>query len=137
MKKSVMFFICLFGIFLSATFSIGEDNKTDDKILMKLTKGDNGKKITLHRGEKFRIELKELGSAGYNWYFDNLNEEQLELVSKSTRAISEGKVGAPVMGIWLMAAKNKGTTEIKMDYYRIWEGKNKATEHFSVKLLIE
>jgi predicted secreted protein len=46
-------------------------------------------------------------------------------------------VGAPVMGVWLMKAKNKGSTEIKMDYYRIWEGKDKATEHFSVKLLIE
>jgi predicted secreted protein len=104
---------------------------------MTITKSDNSKEITLHEGERFRIELEELGSAGYNWYFDNLDEEQLELISKSTRTISDGKVGAPVMGVWLMKAKNKGSTEIKMDYYRIWEGKDKAIEHFSVKLLIE
>lgn len=136
-EKRVIFLICLLGVFLSATFCGGDDNETDYKDLMTITEGDNGKEITLHEGERFRIELEELGSAGYNWYFDNLDEEQLELISKSTRAISDGEVGAPVMGVWLMKAKNKGSTEIKMDYYRIWEGKDKATEHFSVKLLIE
>ena len=136
-EKGILFLICLLGVFLSATFCRGETNETGYKDLMTVTKGDNGKEITLHEGERFRIELEELGSAGYNWYFDNLDEEQLELISKSTRAISDGEVGAPVMGVWLMKAKNKGSTEIKMDYYRIWEGKDKATEHFSVKLLIE
>lgn len=137
MKKRVIFLICLLGVFLPATFCGGDDNETGYKDLMTITKGDNGKEITLHEGERFRIELEELGAAGYIWYFDNLDEEQLELISKSTRAISDGKVGAPVMGVWFMKAKNKGRTEIKMDYYRIWEGKDKATEHFSVKLLIE
>lgn len=136
-EKRIIFLICFLGVFLSATFCGGGDNETGYKGLMTITKGDNGKVITLHEGERFRIELEELGSAGYNWYFDNLDEEQLELISKSTRAISNGEVGAPVMGVWLMKAKNKGSTEIKMDYYRIWEGKDKATEHYSVKLLIE
>ena len=136
-KKRVIFLSCLFGVFLSATFCSGNDNETGYKDLMTITKGDNRKEITLHEGERFRIKLEELGSAGYNWYFDNLDEEQLELISKSTRAISDGEVGAPVMGVWLMKAKNKGSTEIKMDYYRIWEGKDKATDHFSVKLLIK
>jgi len=136
-KKRVIFLICLLGVFLSATFCGGNDNETDYKDLMTIIKGDNGKRIILREGERFRIELEELGSAGYNWYFDNLDEEQLELISKSTRAISGGEVGAPVMGVWLMKAKSKGSTEIKMDYCRIWEGKNKAIEHFSVKLLIE
>ena len=137
MKKRVLFLICLLGVFLSATFCGGDDNDTGYKDLMTITTGDNGKEITLHKGERFRIVLEELGSAGYNWYFDNLDEEHLELVSKSTRTISDGEVGAPVMGVWLMKAKNKGSTEIKMDYYRIWERKDKATEHFSVILLIE
>ena len=136
-EKRVILLICLLGVFLPATFCGGDYNETGYKGLMTITKGDNGKVITLREGERFRIELEELGSAGYNWYFDNLDEEQLELISKSTRAISDGEVGAPVMGVWLMKAKNKGSTEIKMDYYRIWEGKDKATEHFSVKLLIE
>jgi len=137
MKKVVIFFICLLGVFLLASFCGGGGNKTGYKDLMTITKGDNGKEITLHEGERFRIELEELGSAGYNWFFDLLDEERLELISKSTRAISDGEVGAPVMGVWLMKAENKGSTEIKMDYYRIWEGKDKATGHFSVKLLIE
>jgi predicted secreted protein len=78
-----------------------------------------------------------LGSAGYGWYVDNLDKEHLELVSKETKVISKGEVGAPVMGVWLFEAKKKGSSEIKMDYYRVWEGKDKATEHFSIKLTIE
>ncbi len=135
--KKVIFLACLLAVFLSAAFCGGDDHKTDYKDLMTITKGDNGSRITLREGERFRVELEELGSAGYNWYFDNLDEEHLELISKSTRAVSDGSVGAPVMGVWLMKAKHKGSTKIKMDYYRIWEGKDKATEHFSVRLLVE
>jgi predicted secreted protein len=139
--KKAIFLICLLGVFLSAAFCGGADNKTDHetnyKDLMAITKDDNGMVTTLREGERFRIELEALGSAGYNWYFDNLDEEHLELISKSTRAVSEGSVGAPVMSVWLMKARHKGSTEIQMDYYRIWEGKDKATEHFSVRILIE
>ena len=104
---------------------------------MTITQEDNGKEISVKPGKKIRIELKELGSAGYGWYVENLDKEHLEFVSKETKVISEGKVGAPVMAVWLFEAKKKGSSEIKMDYYRVWEGKDKATEHFSIKLTIE
>jgi predicted secreted protein len=135
--KKVICLVCVLGVFLPAAFCGGDDHKRDCKNLMTITKGDNGTVITLREGELFRVELEALGSAGYNWYFDNLDEEHLELISKSTRAVSEGKVGAPVIGVWLMKAVQKGNTEIKMDCYRIWEGKDKATAHFSVKILVE
>ncbi len=89
------------------------------------------------KGDVIRIELKELGSAGYGWYINNLDNEHLELLSKETKIISEGKVGAPVIGVWLFKAKKRGDSGVKMDYYRLWEGKDKATEHFSIKLAIE
>ena len=107
------------------------------KTIMTIMQADNGKKISLKLGEEIRIELEELGSAGYGWYVDNLDKEHLELVSKQTKVISEGKVGTPVMAVWLFKAKKKGSSGVKMDYYRVWEGKDKATEQFSIKLTIE
>ena len=63
-EKIVIFIICLLGVFLSATFCGGNDNETGYKGLMAITKVDNSKEIILHEGERFRIELEELGSAG-------------------------------------------------------------------------
>ncbi len=68
---------------------------------------------------------------------EKLDQEYLELVSKETRVLAEGKVGAPVMAIWLFKAKKTGQTEITMDHYRNWEGKDRASKHFSIRLLIK
>ena len=85
----------------------------------------------------FRIELEELGSAGYQWHMEKLDQEYLELVSKETRVLAEGKVGAPVMAIWLFKAKKIGHTEILWITIANWEGKNRASKHFSIRLLIK
>ncbi len=137
-KRRIKIFFFLSAFFI-ATFYAGTviAKQMDIQKIMTVTQQDNGKEISLKTGDEFKIELKELGSAGYSWHVDNLDKEHLELVSKETMVISEGKVGAPVMAVWLFIAKKKGGTEIKMDLYRVWEGKEKATEHFSIKLIIE
>jgi hypothetical protein len=50
----------------------------------------------------------------------NLDARHLELLSEKTRAASDGRVGGPVLGLWTFQAKEPGSTEIKMDYYRKW-----------------
>jgi predicted secreted protein len=112
-------------------------NEVNDKILIEIKKQDNGKEITVKPGDIICVELEEMGAAGYSWFVDNLNTEHLEMLSKKTKLISEGKLGAPVLGVWLFRAKKEGSAEINMDHYRGWEGKEKATEHFSIKLLIK
>jgi len=139
MERKFIFISCFLAALLQVTPCSGVEsitNKGGQKTLT-ITQEDNGKEISVKPGEKIRIELKELGSAGYGWYVENLDKEHLEFVSKETKVISEGKVGAPVMAAWLFKAKKKGSSDIKMDYYRVWEGKDKATEHFSIKLTIE
>ena len=41
------------------------------------------------------------------------------------------------MQVWRFKAEKPGATEIKMVYYRPWEGVGKAVDHFRVKLYIE
>jgi Predicted secreted protein len=105
--------------------------------VMTITKEHNGQEIGMKTGDVLQIELEELGSAGYSWQIDKLNTEYLELVSKGTKVISEGIIGAPVIAVWLFKAKKMGNTEIIMDHYRLWEGKEKATEFFSIRLSIK
>ena len=111
--------------------------EVNNKTLITIKKQDNGKEITVKTGDIIRVELEEMGAAGYSWFADNLNTEYLEMLSKGTKPMSEDKPGAPVLGIWMFRAKKEGSAEINMDHYRVWEGKEKATEHFSIKLVIK
>jgi len=139
MAKNIIFIVCLFF----SIYSEGLCNTTNsceemnNKTLVTIEKQDNDKEITVKPGDIIRIELEEMGSAGYSWVVDNLNTEYLEMLSKGTKPISEDKPGAPVLRIWMFKAKKKGFVEINMDHYRVWEGKEKATEHFSIKVLIK
>jgi len=139
MAKKLIFILYCFAAFLPYDLcsGMGTTKEMSDNKTITIKKQDNGKEIGIKCGDMIRIELTEMGGAGYGWYVDNLNTEYLDLLSKETKVISEGKVGAPVVGVWLFGTKKKGAAEIKMDLYRIWEGREKATEHFSIKILIE
>ena len=100
-------------------------------------KEQSGQVITIKAGVVVQIELAELGSAGYSWYIDNLDTQYLELISEETKKVSrEVKIGASVMRVWRFQAKEVGQIEIKMDYYRKWEGVKKSADHFSIKIKI-
>ena len=107
----------------------------EEKVIIR--KEQSGQAITVKAGDLIQIELPELGSAGYSWYIDNLDSQYLEFISEETRKVSEeGKIGAPVMHVWCFKAKKLGQTEIKMDYYRKWEGVKKSTDHFLIRINI-
>ena len=112
-------------------------DKLADQETIIVRKEQNGKEITVKAASLIQIELAELGSAGYTWHINNLDSQYLELISEKTRSVSEeGKIGAPVMRVWCFKAKKVGKTEIKMDYYRQWEGVKKSQDHFFIKIKI-
>jgi predicted secreted protein len=102
-----------------------------------LQKQDSGKEVRVKGGQAFQIQLEGMGGTGYWWYVQPLDSRHVELHSEKTKAQFEGRVGAPVLGIWTFQAKEPGTTEIKMDYYRNWEGVERAAERFRVKITVE
>jgi predicted secreted protein len=112
-------------------------DKFADEEMVIVQKEQSGQAITVKAGDIIQIELAEVGSAGYSWYIDNLDARYLELVSEETKKVSEeGKIGAPVMRVWRFKAEKVGQTEIKMDYYRKWEGVDKSTDNFFIKINI-
>jgi predicted secreted protein len=136
LQRGLLFFLFIAIIFSYKGFCNGEA-MTGDKIII-VNKQDNGKEIKTIVGNVIQVELEGLGSAGYKWYLDSLNAGYLELISEETKAVSDKeKMGAPVLGIWRFKTLKKGFTEIKMDHYRVWEGKDSATEHFGMKLTIQ
>lgn len=103
-----------------------------------LEQKDQGKEIKINLGEVVGIKLKALGSAGYQWHFDDSTFKYFELIEYKTEPTSpDQKVGAAVWSIWSLKSIKAGAGEIRMDYFRIWEGRDSALDHFTVKVNIE
>lgn len=99
-----------------------------------LTRQDSGKKIEVQVGDTIQIELQGMGGAGYKWHLQDLGTDCVRFVSEETKVPSQGKVGAPALGIWKFEVIKQGSTEIRMDHYRPWEGIGRSTDHFSVQV---
>jgi len=105
---------------------------------MIITKQDQEKEIIIQAGTIFQIQLEEKGGTGYTWAFDKLNNEHFDILNVETKNIErkEGYTGNPILKIWHLKTRQKGTAELTMYYYRPWEDKNKAVDRFHIKLKI-
>ena len=102
--------------------------------LVILSKQDQGKEIEVKVGDVVQIELEAMGTAGYQWFVESLDQEMLKLVSEETKVLHPGRLGAPVLMVWKFEVIKEGSAEIRMNHYRSWEGKEGSTDHFEVTL---
>jgi predicted secreted protein len=102
-----------------------------------VTKEQGGREITLKVGNILLIELPGKGGTGYSWSAEETFAPYLKLLDQTTRQLTEGRLGGPVMQVWRFKAEQPGACEIKMAYYRPWEGVGKAVDHFHLKLHIK
>jgi len=136
-----LFAPCMIFIFLlihcgaGTAFTSGKDTPGEDTVIVK--KKDNAKEITVKGGAIVQIELEETGGTGYRWHVDNQDTEHVVLLDERTRILEEGKMGTPVLSIWRFKMVKEGITEIKMGYYRDWEGSGKTAERFAIKLNVQ
>jgi inhibitor of cysteine peptidase len=108
-----------------------------DPAAVTVTRAQDGREIALKVGNILEIELPGIGGTGYLWVEQATGAPYLKLVDQTTRPDKQGRLGGPVIQVWRFKAEKPGTTEIKMAYYRPWEGVVKATDHFLVKLRIK
>ena len=101
-------------------------------------KAFNGREIKVRSGDMIRVELDQLGSAGYTWEIQGLDDRHFEVVSTKTseRPQNTDLVGAPVKKAWLIRTREKGKTELRFIHFRPWEGKEKAADTFVLKVRI-
>jgi predicted secreted protein len=94
----------------------------------------NGKKVEVKVGDEIQIQLKGVGSTGYEWYFDLLDNNLFEITGKEKKigARQGDVVGTPYVAIWKLRTKTPGSSMIKMSYYRVWEGRDKAIDQFEI-----
>jgi inhibitor of cysteine peptidase len=102
-----------------------------------VTKEQGGREIALKVGDILRIELPGRGGTGYSWLAEDTFAPYLKLVDQATQKVGERRLGSPVIQVWRFRAEKPGTTEIKMAYFRPWEGVGQAKDRFLIKIRIE
>ena len=142
-SRSVRSFVWVLGLFVlvgptlfcrQVSISEGVMKGTDVRVLKKQ---DHGKEIVMNVGEVIQVELEPMGSAGYQWSVVDLDAACLEVLPKETRTLSgTDRIGAPVIEIWKFRARKKGSFDLMMRHYRPWEGVEKSTQSFSLRLVI-
>ncbi|MDO9531890.1 MAG: protease inhibitor I42 family protein [Deltaproteobacteria bacterium] len=129
--------LLLTGLMLSPSLLLAAD------ATITVTKEQGGREITLKVGNILLIELPGQGGTGYSWSVEEACAPYVKLMDHTTRQPKEDRlggpvrVGGPVMHVWRFKAEKPGACEIKMAYYRPWEGVGKAVDHFVIKLHIE
>ncbi len=98
----------------------------------------NGREIKVRTGGTIRVELEQLGAAGYTWEPQNLDKEYFEILSVKTSNPEEKKdiVGASVLKTWDVKAIKSGKSRLKFLYYRPWEGEESAVDTFVLNVRI-
>jgi predicted secreted protein len=108
-----------------------------DAAMKLIVQTDNEKEITVTVGTDLHIELEEIGGSGYLWEFDSLDQDYFQVLKVETKKnVPEGLTGAPVIKCWQIRTKKPGETEITMNYFRVWEGKDRALKKFRIKITI-
>jgi inhibitor of cysteine peptidase len=143
MKKKIVFSLgaIIILIILGSVFFFPrkiEHGMQNSNKKVTITKQENGKEVSVKEGDIIQIELEENGSTGYIWQIDNLDKSYFELLSEDTRKTTTDNnlVGVPVVGIWQIKVLKQGAPSIKMDYYRPWEGRESAIDHFVLNLRV-
>ncbi len=121
-------------LLIGASAALGSETVT-------VNKTSNGKEIHIRSGDVIRVELEELGAAGYVWEIQDLDTAHFEVLSEKAaeRQRQEGAmaVGGSVLKIWLIKAKEAGEAELRLYHHRIWEGKENRGDTFSLKVEIK
>ena len=101
-------------------------------------KSFNNREIKVRIGAAIRVNLEELGAAGYQWEIKDFEKESFEILSVETRSKTSTVAieGAPVLKTWLIRPRKQGKSELKFIHYRSWEGAKNASDTFNLKVRV-
>jgi inhibitor of cysteine peptidase len=97
-------------------------------------KKDSGKTFNTIAGNSFRIELASNPTTGFDWHFEGLDAKSFKIVSSGFIPPDAKLVGAGGTDFWEIKPLKAGRHSIQLLYYRIWEGKSKAVDRYTLQL---
>jgi len=129
MKNYILTLIVLPALFSCAT------TKTQNKVV-KLNPSQDETVVALAIGETVKIEAETNPSTGYNWHLEVPGDCNATFVKEETKSIyNDGRVGAPIMGVYEFIGTSAGECVVEFDYSRGWEGKSNSPK--KVKFIVK
>jgi len=101
-----------------------------------LTRADNGRTVDLKVGADATLRLPENPTTGYRWAIDAADANLVEIKEGQFVSSSSTAAGAGGEAQWLIEAKAPGATEIRLKYWRPWEGDSTIADKFAVTVRI-
>jgi predicted secreted protein len=137
--------IYIFGLVISAliiattaigvaSILTGETNKGNSTTKF-ITAEDSGTTLSLKKGDKVNLELKNYGDGGYTWEIVTLDEKILSLSEKSHSQTS-GFMGDFGSDIWVFTAEKTGSTTLELKCSRSWD-KTDVCATFTLQLEVQ
>ncbi len=125
----------------SFAFAAASSDKTDGALrspVLLLKKSDQHRVVHVPVGQEIDVLLVAQGGTGYQWVIDEATLDHFELIGKTSAPVdTDARGGGSVQQIWHLKSTKPGMAATKMDYFRPWEGRNKAIDHFQVQVSIE
>ena len=89
-------------------------------------------------GDKIRVKLCSNPTTGFKWEYkmsveNVIKEEDYDFEEPEDKNL----VGASGKEVWTFEAVSKGTTEVRMEYSRPWEGGEKAEWTYTMTVNVE
>ena len=89
-------------------------------------------------GDKIRVKLCSNPTTGFEWKYETIGKIVLEEEDYDFEEPGEeGVAGAAGKEVWTFEAIEKGTTELRMEYSRLWEGGEQAEWTYTMTVTVE
>ena len=102
-----------------------------------LTQSDNGKSIRIRVGNLVVIQLRENPTTGYQWTFNQSNEQVLTFQGIEYTPSAATGVGGGGQRVFRFKGEQAGTTELDFKLWRQWQGEQSAIERFTTTVQVE
>ncbi len=112
--------------------SSSSENQNQNKAI---TDADNGKFITLQKGQTFSLKLTENPSTGYSWQLHL--SKGLKLVSDEYTPGSSGALGASGTHVWTIKAVKNGYQQVNAVHKRPSEKTTPQDKTFRVGVIVK
>ena len=88
-------------------------------------------------GDKIKVKLCSNPTTGFQWEYEISGENVLKEEDHDFEEPEGDGVGAPGIEVWTFEAVAKGTTEVRMEYSRPWEGGEKEEWTYTMTVTVE
>ena len=102
-----------------------------------LTQADNGRTIQAHTGDQIIISLDENPSTGFLWAIDKTDNSMLTQQSSDFTPMPGGALGSGGTRVFTFVAKNAGTVNLQLKYWRSFEGDSSIIRRFNVTIQVQ